>query len=256
MLVIGLLVILYARYYLSEKDPMGRFFAYLLLFQGSMLGVVLSENLIQLLIFWELTSISSFLLISYWRHREDARQGARMALAITGSGGLAMLAGFLLAEGGASHRLLRVFRAWVGWIPGGTAVVCAAVCAFFTAFTGASGVTIIALGALLFPALQQAGYPEKFNLGLVTSAGSLGLLFAPSLPLILYGVSPRGTVALAQASRARAFLEGRGYVTPHDVKTVGMDVLRHRVITSYEAEAEGLGSVDVIQSVFDTVPVP
>ncbi|MDX1270039.1 MAG: proton-conducting transporter membrane subunit, partial [Oceanisphaera sp.] len=96
ILAIGLLVILYARYYLSESDPMGRFYAYLLLFQGSMLGVVLSENLIQLLIFWELTSISSFLLISYWRHREDARQGARMALAITGAGGLALLAGFLL----------------------------------------------------------------------------------------------------------------------------------------------------------------
>jgi len=96
ILAIGLLVILYARYYLSEKDPMGRFYAYLLLFQGSMLGVVLSEHLIQLLIFWELTSISSFLLISYWRHREDARQGARMALAITGGGGLAMFAGFLL----------------------------------------------------------------------------------------------------------------------------------------------------------------
>jgi len=96
ILAIGLLVILYARYYLSEKDPMGRFYAYLLMFQGSMLGIVLSENIIQLLIFWELTSISSFLLISYWRHREDARKGARMALAITGGGGLAMLAGFLL----------------------------------------------------------------------------------------------------------------------------------------------------------------
>jgi multicomponent K+:H+ antiporter subunit A len=96
ILAIGLLVILYARYYLSEKDPMGRFYAYLLFFQGSMLGIVLSEHIIQLLIFWELTSISSFLLISYWRHREDARKGARMALAITGGGGLAMLAGFLL----------------------------------------------------------------------------------------------------------------------------------------------------------------
>ncbi|MCB1875718.1 MAG: monovalent cation/H+ antiporter subunit A, partial [Chromatiales bacterium] len=96
ILVIGLLVILYARYYLSEQDPMGRFYAYLLLFMGSMLGVVLSENLIQLLVFWELTSISSFLLISYWRHRADARQGARMALAITGAGGLALLGGFLL----------------------------------------------------------------------------------------------------------------------------------------------------------------
>ena len=96
ILVIGLLVILYARYYLAASDPMGRFYAYLLLFQGSMLGVVLSENLIQLVIFWELTSISSFMLISYWRHRDDARDGARMALAITGAGGLAMLAGFIL----------------------------------------------------------------------------------------------------------------------------------------------------------------
>ena len=96
ILVIGLLVILYARYYLSASDPMGRFYAYLLLFQGSMLGVVLSENLIQLVIFWELTSISSFMLISYWSHRDDAREGARMALAITGAGGLAMLAGFIL----------------------------------------------------------------------------------------------------------------------------------------------------------------
>ena len=75
-------------------------------------------------------------------------------------------------------------------------------------------------------------------------------------PLILYGASPRASIALAQAARARAFLEGRGYVTPHDVKTVGMDVLRHRLITTYEAEAEGLTSVDVMQRVFDTVPVP
>jgi len=111
ILVIGLLVILYARYYLAERDPMGRFYAYLLLFQGSMLGVVLSENLIQLLIFWELTSISSFLLISYWRHREDARRGARMALAITGAGGLALLAGFLLlGEIAGSYELSVILR--------------------------------------------------------------------------------------------------------------------------------------------------
>lgn len=96
ILVVGLLVILYARYYLSEQDSMRRFYAYLLLFMGSMLGVVLSEHLIQLLIFWELTSISSFLLISFWHTRADARQGARMALAVTGGGGLALLAGFLL----------------------------------------------------------------------------------------------------------------------------------------------------------------
>jgi tripartite ATP-independent transporter DctM subunit len=97
-------------------------------------------------------------------------------------------AGYLLSESGAPRRLVRLTGALLGWMPAGLAIVALAACAFFTAFTGASGVTIIALGALLFPALQEAGYPEKFNLGLITSAGSLGLLFAPSLPLILYGI--------------------------------------------------------------------
>lgn len=96
ILGIGLLVILYARYYLAESDPMGRFYGMLLLFMGAMLGVALSDHLLLLLVFWELTSLSSFLLISYWNHRTDARRGARMALTITGAGGLAMLAGFLL----------------------------------------------------------------------------------------------------------------------------------------------------------------
>jgi tripartite ATP-independent transporter DctM subunit len=98
------------------------------------------------------------------------------------------LTGFLLAEGRASHRLLDVFRALVGWIPGGTAVVCAVVCAFFTVFTGGSGVTILALGGLLFQALQSDGYRDRFSLGLLTASGSLGLLLPPALPLILYGI--------------------------------------------------------------------
>ncbi len=98
------------------------------------------------------------------------------------------LAGFLLAEGHASERLLRVFRALVGWIPGGTAVVCAVLCSFFTVFTGGSGVTILALGGVLFPALLQDGYRERFALGLLTASGSLGLLLPPALPLILYAV--------------------------------------------------------------------
>ena len=97
-------------------------------------------------------------------------------------------AGYVLSESNAPQRLVRLTRALLGWMPGGLALVSLAACAFFTAFTGASGVTIIALGAILYPALKQDGYPERFNLGLVTSAGSLGLLFAPSLPLILYGV--------------------------------------------------------------------
>lgn len=97
-------------------------------------------------------------------------------------------AGFLLSEGQAASRLVRLSEALLGWLPGGLAMISICVCALFTAFTGASGVTIIALGALLVPALAEAGYNERFNLGLVTASGSLGLLFAPSLPLILYGV--------------------------------------------------------------------
>jgi len=98
------------------------------------------------------------------------------------------LTGFLLAEGKASERLLRVFRSLFGWIPGGTAVVCAVLCSFFTAFTGGSGITILALGGILFPALVKDGYRERFSLGLLTASGSLGLLLPPSLPLMLYGV--------------------------------------------------------------------
>ncbi len=97
-------------------------------------------------------------------------------------------AGYLLSESKAPGRLVRLTSALLGWMPGGLAIVSIGACAFFTAFTGASGVTIIALGAILYPALAQAGYDERFNLGLVTAGGSLGLLFAPSLPLILYGV--------------------------------------------------------------------
>jgi C4-dicarboxylate transporter, DctM subunit len=97
-------------------------------------------------------------------------------------------AGFLLGESQASTRLVNITNSLLGWIPGGLAMVAIFACALFTAFTGASGITIIALGALLYPALQQSGYRETFNLGLLTSSGSLGLLFAPSLPLILFGV--------------------------------------------------------------------
>lgn len=99
------------------------------------------------------------------------------------------LAGYILAESNASYRLVRVFRAFFGWIPGGVAVVSAAVCTFFTSFTGGSGVTILALGGLLFPMLLQDRNPERFSLGLLTAGGSLGLLFPPSLPIILYGIT-------------------------------------------------------------------
>ncbi|HEV8581001.1 MAG TPA: TRAP transporter large permease subunit [Thermoanaerobaculia bacterium] len=96
--------------------------------------------------------------------------------------------GYVLAESRASSRLVRFFRALFGWMPGGVAVMVAAVCAMFTTFTGGSGVTIIALGGLVYPMLREEGYSEGFSLGLVTAAGSLGLLFPPSLPVILYSV--------------------------------------------------------------------
>lgn len=97
-------------------------------------------------------------------------------------------AGYMMAESNSPKRLLRFSEAAFGWLPGGIAIVSLIVCAFFTAFTGASGVTIIALGGLLFPILLKDGYNEKFSLGLITSTGSLGLLFPPSLPIILYGL--------------------------------------------------------------------
>ena len=112
---------------------------------------------------------------------------------LTTSSGIAAIplftvAGFLLAEGRASERLLRLFRAWAGWAPGGTAIAAATLCAFFTLFTGGSGVTILVLGGLLLPALVGSGYRERFSIGLLTASGSLGLLFPLSLPLMLYGI--------------------------------------------------------------------
>ena len=93
---IGALVVLYARYYLSAEDPPSRFYAFLLAFMGAMLGIVLADNLILMVVFWELTSVSSFLLIGFWNRRADARQGARMALTVTGMGGLCLFGGVIL----------------------------------------------------------------------------------------------------------------------------------------------------------------
>ena len=97
-------------------------------------------------------------------------------------------AGYLMAESKSPQRLLKLTQASLGWLPGGIAIVSLFICAFFTAFTGASGVTIIALGGLLYPMLLKENYGEDFSLGLITTSGSLGLLFPPSLPIILYGI--------------------------------------------------------------------
>ncbi|NMG73281.1 monovalent cation/H+ antiporter subunit A [Aromatoleum diolicum] len=111
ILGIGLLIIAYARFYLSPDDPMGTFYSFLLLFQGAMVGIVLSDNVLLLLIFWELTSLSSFLLIGYWKHLPEGRQGARMALTVTGAGGLALIAGMLLlGEIAGSYELTEILQ--------------------------------------------------------------------------------------------------------------------------------------------------
>jgi tripartite ATP-independent transporter DctM subunit len=150
--------------------------------------------------------IAGSALIGFYSQESDLMVIALEIQSIAGMHFLAAIplftfAGYLLSESDAPKRLVRLTSAMLGWMPGGLALVCLAACAFFTAFTGASGVTIIALGAILYPALKQDGYGDKFNLGLVTSAGSLGLLFAPSLPLILYGV-------VAEVSIDNLFLAG------------------------------------------------
>jgi len=150
--------------------------------------------------------IATSAMLGYHRDETDLMN---MALEIQSIADLPFLAaiplftfaGYVLSESEAPKRLVRLTGALLGWMPGGLALVALAACAFFTAFTGASGVTIIALGAILYPALKHDGYPDKFNLGLVTSSGSLGLLFAPSLPLILYGV-------IAEVSIDNLFLAG------------------------------------------------
>ena len=158
-------------------------------------------------------------------------------------------AGYLLSESGAPRRLVRVTRALLGWMPAGLAIVSLAACAFFTAFTGASGVTIIALGALLFPALQEAGYPEKFNLGLVTSAGSLGLLFAPSLPLILYGV-------VAEISIEDLFLAG---IFPGILMLImlsGYSVWKNRAVRVPLAESSWKEVRSAVREAMWEIPLP
>ena len=114
---------------------------------------------------------------------------------------LFIFTGILLSESKAPSRMLEFSRIFLGWLPGGLAVITLLVCAVFTAFTGASGITIFALGGLLLPALLDEGYQERFSMGLITSSGSLGLLFPPSLPLILFGV-------IAEARIDHLFLAG------------------------------------------------
>ncbi len=121
---------------------------------------------------------------------------------------LLTIAGYVLAAGRSSHRLVRAYKSVLGWIPGGMAVMVVIVCAVFTTFTGASGVTILALGGLVYPMLVRDGYPKGFSLGMVTAAGSLGLLFPPSLPVILYSVAASSPGAVAPVAVDQLFIAG------------------------------------------------
>ena len=151
---------------------------------GALLGLPIFAvigGLAALLFWYEYTPVTAVPLAAY------QLSGQPLLPAIP----LFTLGGYILSEGGASRRLVRVFSALVGWLPGGLAVTTAVAFAFFTSFTGASGVTILTLGGLLLPVLLGAGYPRQFSLGLMTASGSIGLLFPPSLAVILYAVYSR-----------------------------------------------------------------
>ncbi len=151
---------------------------------------------------------------------------------------LLTIAGYVLAEGGAAKRLVKAYKGFFGWMPGGVAIMATVVCAVFTTFTGGSGVTILALGGLLLPMLKEEGYPEGFSMGLVTASGSLGLLFPPSLPVILYSV-------VASVPVAHLFLGGLvpGLLMMAMVAAYGIFMgLRHKIARQkFKPKDAGLG---------------
>jgi C4-dicarboxylate transporter DctM subunit len=164
-------------------------------------------------------------------------------------------AGYLLGECQASTRLVNLTNSLLGWMPGGLAIVAIFACAMFTAFTGASGITIIALGALLYPALKQSGYSENFNLGLLTSSGSLGLLFAPSLPLILYGVVAQQMGLDQPVGIDQLFLAG---ILPGLLMLVMLSIYamtQPRIITEKKAFDSKL-AIDAIKAAKWEIPLP
>jgi TRAP-type C4-dicarboxylate transport system permease large subunit len=156
------------------------------------------------------------------------------------------LTGYLMAESRAPERLVRISRAWLGWLPGGLAMVALVACAGFTAFTGASGVTIVALGGLLLPALLKDGYPKKFTMGLLTSSGSRGIVFPPSLPLIVYAMIAGMTLQNVDPAAMRAAERQR--VAAAQVQVVGQNGVQATpdaaVAAKAAAPAKPTGNVD------------
>ena len=165
-------------------------------------------------------------------------------------------AGYVLAESRLSFRLVRITQVFLGWLPGGLAVVAFVTCAFFTAFTGASGVTIVAVGALLFPALVQSGYKERFSLGLVTTSGSLGLLLAPSLPLILYGVIVQQMNLPNPFSIQELFIAGILPALLMIVLLTGYAIWSHRGVKIERGTYTRADAVDAIKSARWEIPLP
>ena len=143
-------------------------------------------------------------------------------------------AGYLMAESKTSERLMNLPRSLFGWMPAGLAIVGFLACAVFTALPGASGVTIVALGALLFPMLTQSGYGERFSLGLVTASGSLGLLIVPSLPLILYGIVAQQLGVGESFTISQLFLAGIAPVMVMILALAVWAIWRHRSVPRTE----------------------
>lgn len=148
-------------------------------------------------------------------------------------------AGMVLAEGGSPQRLIKFFDALLGWMPGGLAIVAIISCAFFTAFTGASGVTIIALGGLLYPLFKQAHYQDKFSLGLLTSSGSLGLLFPPSLAILLFGI-------VSGASIDELFMAG---VIPGLLLLLMLSVYSHVAVKRFHVEPHAFSVAKLMDAI-------
>jgi C4-dicarboxylate transporter DctM subunit len=165
-------------------------------------------------------------------------------------------AGYVLGKSRAPERLVRLSNAFFGWLPGGLAIMALIACALFTAFTGASGVTIVALGALLYPALQQAGYREEFNLGLITTSGSLGLLFAPSLPLILYGVVAQQMDVGEPVSIADLFLAGILPGTLMLLMLMSWSIWQGRGLVTTQGAFSGREAIAAVREAIWEIPLP
>ncbi|MGD0338525.1 MAG: TRAP transporter large permease subunit [Bacteroidota bacterium] len=158
-------------------------------------------------------------------------------------------AGYMLAESKTPQRVINLSRALLGWMPGGLAIVALCTCAIFTAFTGASGVTIVALGGLLYPILIKEKYPDRFSLGLMTTSGSLGLLFPPSLPMILYAI-------IAEVSIDKLFIAG---LLPGTVLVVLLSLYAIRIAKYADVPRQEFDWAAVRKSIRDAaweIPLP